>query len=315
MLKSQVPNWTYPDLVCSLPSTNVQGLSPRSERYHTFRSLELAMGGALHIRDFQITRDRYIIFSDLHKGNRNPKTDDFERNDPIYSQALHYYLDGDYRLILNGDIEEGWKDSYKRILEAYEHTAYAVEREFVAEGQRYFRTYGNHDDGWADPRKVDRFLKPVLGPVKVYPAIILGHRIVIAHGHQGDPKSDQRAWLSQRIVRHIWRPLQNLTGVQNGRRASENHTVYRPRDQHLSAWAQANHLLLIAGHTHRPMLNLDHGAVFTHHYINDGCCVHENAITGLELDQGEIRLVKWDVDQNHPRRTVLKSADLGALLG
>lgn len=111
-------------------------------------------------------------------------------------------------------------------------------------------------------------------------------------------------------------PLQHLTGLQNRRRVSENHTAYLPRDSHLSAWAQANHVLLIAGHTHRPMLNIDPGYTFSPNYINDACCVHDDAITGLELDQGEIRLVKWVLPQNRSatRRTVLKSGNLSALL-
>jgi UDP-2,3-diacylglucosamine pyrophosphatase LpxH len=310
MLKSQASNWTYPDLARPFPAADGPLFSHWRERYHTFRALSGAMSSALRIRDFQVTRDRYIIFSDLHKGNRHPKTDDFQRNDPIYGEALRYYLDQDYRLVLNGDIEEGWKTSYDQILAAYEDTAYAMERAFAAQSQHYFRTYGNHDDDWADPRKVDRFLSPTLGPIKVHPAIILGSRIVIAHGHQGDWHSDRSAWLSQWVVRHLWRPVQRLTGLQERRRASENHSVHSSSDEHLSAWAQANHLLLIAGHTHRPMLNSEHESVFSTHYINDGCCVHEDAITGLELDQGEIRLVKWDARQ----RTVLKSADLGALL-
>lgn len=310
MLKSQASNWTYSDRPCPFPAADVPHLSRWCERSHTFRALSRALGKALHIHDFQAARDRYIILSDLHKGSRHPKIDDFQRNDPIFGAALRYYLDQDYRLVLNGDIEEGWKASYDRILAAYEDTAYAMERAFAAQGQRYFRTYGNHDDDWSDPRKVDRFLKPMLGPIKVHPAIILGNRIVIAHGHQGNWNSDRGAWLSQRVVRHLWRPVQRLTGLQQSSCPSENHTVIMPRDEHLSAWARANHLLLIAGHTHRPMFNSEYDAVFSTHYINDGCCVHDGAITGLELDQGEIRLVKWD---SHCR-TVLKSADLGALL-
>jgi UDP-2,3-diacylglucosamine pyrophosphatase LpxH len=310
MLKSQAPNWTYSDRARPLPAADVPHVFPWHERYQTFRALSVATDRALRIRDFQLTRDRYIIFSDLHKGSRHPKIDVFQHNEQIYSEALRYYLDQDYRLILNGDIEEGWKDDFRQVFAAYEHTAYAMERAFAAEDRHYFRTYGNHDDDWANPRKVDRFLKPMFGPINVYPAIILGSRIVIAHGHQGELHSDRNAWLSQRVVRYIWRPIQLLTGLQERYRPSENHAVYTPRDQHLSAWAQANHLLLIAGHTHRPMLNNDRAPLFSAPYINDGCCVHDHAITGLELDQGEIRLVKWDT----LRRTVLKSADLGALL-
>jgi hypothetical protein len=33
-------------------------------------------------------------------------------------------------------------------------------------------------------------------------------------------------------------------------------------------------------------------------YFNDGCCVHSNGITCIELDRGKIRLVKWEVSDS-----------------
>ena len=313
MLKTHSTNWTHPELTRPFPAPDARPDVLRGERYHTFRSLTHALGGALRIHDFQLMRDRYVIFSDLHKGTRHPKTDDFHRKDAFYCDALRYYHGQDYRLVLNGDIEEGWKDSYDQIVDAYEGTAFAMEREFASHPQRYFRTFGNHDDSWADPRLVDRYLKPVFGALKVYPAIVLGQRIIIAHGHQGDFNSDRTSWISQRVIRYVWRPLQYLTGLQNQRRDSRNHTEYSPRDSHLAAWARANRMILIAGHTHRPMLTMLNGENASVHYLNDGCAVHDDAITGLELDQGEIRLVKWDV-RGQLCRTVLQSADLGAML-
>ena len=48
---------------------------------------------------------------------------------------------------------------------------------------------------------------------------------------------------------------------------------------------------VIAGHNHKPMLNPNG----TPMYFNDGSCVHPRCITGLEIADGSIQLVKWSV--------------------
>lgn len=329
-------------------------MATKNERDYTFESLNAARDKALHIADYQLESDRYIIFSDVHKGDRETGSDDFQRNEMIYCYALQYYLDHDYRLILNGDIEEGWEADYLAIIEAYESSAFRMEREFSRQGEsHYIRIYGNHDLDWADPQKVKEHLAPVLGPIQVYPAAFLGDRIFIAHGHQGDPHSDQGAGCSRLAVRHLWRPLQHFLGLMSNR-AAENNLIRRDRDRLLYEWAKANRLLLIAGHTHRPMfqsfsktyqLKLIRDKLIEQLrstsdpyllfllpaaieritriidasteelekdkeisriednplpcYFNDGCCVHTNGITGVEIDQGEIRLVKWEVSDTY----------------
>jgi hypothetical protein len=46
---------------------------------------------------------------------------------------------------------------------------------------------------------------------------------------------------------------------------------------------------VICGHTHRPTC----GGFGTPLYFNAGSCLYPGYITGLELLNGEIRLVKW----------------------
>ncbi|MBN1680136.1 MAG: hypothetical protein JW966_07580 [Anaerolineae bacterium] len=235
---------------------------------------------------------------------------------------MDYYLNNDFRLVLNGDIEEGWKSSYSDIIEAYGDTAYHLERQFAQRGKDYYlRTYGNHDIDWANPAMVDAYLKPVIGqPVAVHSGVLLGDQMFITHGHQGDLGSDRNIWLSRRVVRHLWGPLQNMFLFKINR-AAENSLIRRNRDKFLQQWGKANRLMVIAGHTHRPMLhpfpalkNLvqfssgnghntvpdlntlffpEDGVDPTMYYINDGCCVHSDGITGIEIDRGVIRLVKW----------------------
>jgi UDP-2,3-diacylglucosamine pyrophosphatase LpxH len=329
-------------------------MARKSERDHTFAALDAARERALRIPDFQIEAHRYAILSDIHKGDRRKGSDDFERNEMVYCYALQYYLDHGYRLILNGDVEEGWEANYTSIIEAYESSAFALEREFARQGEScYIRTYGNHDIEWSDPEQVQQHLAPVLGPIQVYPAVLLGDRIFVVHGHQGDPYSDQSAGFSRFVVRHFWRWLQGHLGLQSDR-AAENNFIRRNRDRYLYEWAKANGLLLIAGHTHRAMFRSfsktyqlklirdelierlnstadpymryllpaaidridmiiwssteeldadkeisrlgEHPAPC---YFNDGCCVHSNGMTGMEIDEGEIRLVKWEVSDTY----------------
>lgn len=50
-------------------------------------------------------------------------------------------------------------------------------------------------------------------------------------------------------------------------------------------------------------------------YFNTGCCSFDDGdCTGLELAEGEIRLVRWPDDEGRPRKKVLRSAPVPAIL-
>lgn len=344
-----------------------------NERTHTFKSLDAAQKSALRITDYQIAKDRYVILSDVHKGDGTPISDDFLQNSELYINALRYYMDNDYRLVLNGDIEECWKSKFSDVIAAHESTAFATEREYANLGPEYYmRIYGNHDDDWADPQKVNRHLRPVLGPINVYSGVMLGDRVFITHGHQGDPHADRRAWFSRQIVRHGWRHIQHATKWKLNI-AADNNLILCNRARHLQEWGKENRTMVIAGHTHRPvfrplsklyLLRAVHEWLVNYqenttdanmcrllpavieqiqqviqifddekpseqvmdnvpYYMNEGSCVHTNGITALEIDRGEIRLIRWDkpkevtekaVTPYHLNRKVYQSGDLGEIL-
>ena len=54
-------------------------------------------------------------------------------------------------------------------------------------------------------------------------------------------------------------------------------------------WSEEENKMLIAGHTHRPSFPKVGEAM----YFNDGSCVHPRCITAIEIENGEITLVKW----------------------
>lgn len=311
----QVPTW--PETPVWEPAFAIPRgrFGMKTERTYTYLALGHARRQAFHIRDFDIDRDRCIIFSDLHKGDRTRGADEFQINEDIYCHALGHYLGEDFRLVLNGDIEEGWKAPYQTIIDAYADTAFALEREFARRGPtHYLRTWGNHDLDWANPRLADRVLRPLFGvPVKVHQAILLGDHIMIAHGHQGEFNSDRMAWLSRRVIRYLWKPVQKLVDF-SPRRTAQNYDLAHRRDKHLAAWASAARTLLIAGHTHMPTMPALNLRERRAPYLNDGCCVHQRTITGIEIDRGEIRLVKWDGSHDGIQRTVFQQGDLAAYL-
>jgi len=62
--------------------------------------------------------DRYIFFSDLHRGARNG-ADDFCRTERATNAALAYYNRLGYTLVLIGDVEELWEERPAAVLKAY----------------------------------------------------------------------------------------------------------------------------------------------------------------------------------------------------
>lgn len=287
-------------------------LSKIDELSRTFRAMDNARKNAFRVSNFNLKKDRYVIFSDVHKGNGQKFTDDFQHNEKPFVKALDYYVNRDFRLILNGDIEECWKFKHETITAVYGDTAFRAEKQFIEQGPKfYLRTYGNHDDDWANPVNVKNSLHRVLKyPIEVHPAISLGDKILIAHGHQGDLTADRISTVSRYFVRLFWKPIQQLLRIKLDGKLAGNYAFRSHRERCLYQWAVANHQLLIAGHTHRAVFH-PYKSIASDHYINLGSCVHNDGITGLEIDRGEIRLVHWATDM---RRNVFKRANLGSLL-
>ena len=215
------------------------------------------------IREFDINKDSFIIVSDIHKGARN-LADDFRLTEKVYNSMLAYYYSLRHTLVILGDSEELWEEKPKSVIKSYRHT-FELEANFHKD-KRYIRIWGNHDDIWQSKRAVNKHLKQIFGAEELY--IHEGLRISVVdeseklgmiflvHGHQGDMKSDpQSCWsiISRLFVRHIWRRFQRLTGISKNTPAKD----WKLRKKYNIAmyeWAkQQDNLVLIAGHTHRPV--------------------------------------------------------------
>jgi predicted phosphodiesterase len=293
-------------------------------------------------RPLDIEGDSYVIFSDHHKGQRDG-ADDFAVCEPAYLAALDHYLEQGATLIVLGDAEELWENRVEPVLEAYGNVL-ATERRFHAD--RFVKVWGNHDDEWEAPRRVDKHLPTVFGPIQVveglrFAVMDRGERLgtlLLLHGHQGTLFSDRLAGLAKIAVRFVWRTIQRI--IRKGSTTPATDACLRAEhDRMMYAWASRHPgLVLIAGHTHRPVFSskthlqqvreerralerMDDLAEDVRVdrsrpcYFNTGCCSFADSdITGIELTDGEIRLVKWETKHGGPpRRETLARTSLAAV--
>ena len=112
--------------------------------------------------------------------------------------------------------------------------------------------------------------------------------MLVFHGHQADTMNSKWWKLSCYIVRNIWRPLQ-LIGVHDPTSPAKNFQKRERIETILEAWASKSGMAIIAGHTHRPRFPSENRPRF----FNTGSCVHPRCITGIEIAEGRISLVKW----------------------
>ena len=318
-----------------------------------------------HYKRPLLNTDRYIIFSDHHKGARN-EADDFLPCEHTYLAALDYYLAEGYTLIILGDAEELWEEKARNVLAAYKNVMLSEARFYQAD--RYIRVYGNHDDLWRYPKQVKKHLNEFFPNIQVQDGILFEYNdntglsgdLFLTHGHQGTLDSDALAWFS-RIWLPLYREFQILTGLGKTT-AAKDACLRADHDTKMYRWTRTQqNKILIVGHTHRPIWssrthleklisqlyalrqkNIEEPSAETEaeiarlktqikrceakyppctdtiktrpSYFNTGCCRFEDGdITGIELDSGQIRLIKWTEKDEAFIRQTLEETDLSEL--
>lgn len=343
----------------------------RDYREAIARGLSAALDRATRIA-WDADRMRMVVFSDLHRGQRN-HADDFRHCEANYERAMTFYFDAGYSLVVLGDSEELWEGWPGKVVPAYQRSL-ELEAKFHDTGDgRYVKVWGNHDDLWQYPSRVDKHLAPLLGDLTVPEALDISvqrdgrtiGRMFFVHGHQGTPASDRWRSVSRVFVRWVWRPIQRMFKVSLTTPATD-FEIRSKHDRAMFEWATARgDLVLIAGHTHNPVFvsrphvatlerlaeDLDRpetGAAdrdrveHREHireeiawavaesgerapsaealgggcpcYFNAGCCSFSNGdITGIEIADGEIRLVRWSTDLDDPSDRVLEAQGLDGI--
>lgn len=230
---------------------------------------------------------KYMIFSDCHRGDGRAD-DNFLKNELLYLAALRYYDKYAFTYVELGDGDELWENrSMERIRQMHPHSFEMLDK-FGREGRRYL-IYGNHDM----VKKDDGFCRKNLG-YPCYPGIFLEdalHKknIFLTHGHQAQIMNSTFWKINRFLVRYLWKNLE-LLGVPDPTSAAKNNTKKESVEKRLAEWATSQQVILIAGHTHRPMAGTEQSL-----YFNTGSCVHPAGITGIEIENRCITLVKWSL--------------------
>ncbi len=245
---------------------------------------------------------KMILMSDVHRGTKS-WADNFANNVSIYDKALSYYLNEGFTYIEIGDGDELWENKFfSEILTTYGRI-FEILNQFHIRNRLYL-IFGNHDIEKRNKKfiKKNSYLhynyckqkyEPLFYNIKYYEGLILKYsydnKIFLVHGHQGDILNDLLWKIARFLVRYIWRPLEIYFGFKDPTSAAKNYKKKRSTEKRIADWANLNKQMIITGHTHRPMFPTNNDSI----YYNTGSCVHPNCITGIEIENGEMKLVRW----------------------
>lgn len=249
---------------------------------------------------------KIILMSDVHRSD-NSWSDNFAHNQNLFVTALNHYYKRGFTYIELGDGDELWENrNFSVIRQTHSHVFDLLKKFYI--DHRLFLIYGNHDvvkknknyvkkyfNYYYDERKNKKI--SLFRNIKFHEGLILEYKnkeIFLVHGHQDDLFND-KLWLFTRfLVRYIWRPLELYLGFKDPTSPAKNYKKKRETEKRNIHWSKSNNQMIITGHTHRPMFP----KVGEPLYFNTGSCVHPRCITGIEIENGNISLIKWCINTN-----------------
>ena len=247
---------------------------------------------------------KIIFFSDLHKGD-NSYADDFKHNYEIYEYALQSYYDKGFTYIELGDGIELWENkSFEPIFKAHK-SIFDLLKKFHLQ-QRLYLLWGNHDMEFRNPIKVEQIMHTFFTPKNIsdkhiyfdleyYESLLLSFEntektVLVLHGHQADYMNYVHWKINRFFVRFFWKYMQKWFGISDPTSPAKNYKGLIKVERKLNQWIiKNNNQMVICGHTHRPRFP-DPGDI---PLFNDGSCVHPESITGIEIENCKISLIKW----------------------
>ena len=182
---------------------------------------------------------KVLIISDFHMGSG--RQDDLHANGDILKKALEdYYFKNGWTLVLNGDIEELAKYSYKEIRREWSDL-YRVFDLFAAEG-RLYKTLGNHDETLLlekdYPYPLNSVLRIITEQIPIY----------VYHGHQASRLyTDYNGFISLSL-KYLLKPfgIRNISSARSPRR-------HFHVERYAYNFSLENNCISIIGHTHRSL--------------------------------------------------------------
>ncbi len=237
---------------------------------------------------------RYVFFSDCHRGIGN-NNDNFLKNINSYFAALQYYFQYGFCYIEAGDGDELWENRRMSQISEIHDDVFRLLSRFYGCGRLYM-LYGNHDI----VKRRQQAALPGLPELRFHEGLILKSEsapleLRVAHGHQADLFNSVFWRLARFLVRYLWAPLESF-GVLDPTSSAKNNTKKDKLERKYVHYAREAGILLLTGHTHRPMLGSGLSP-----YFNCGSCVHPRGITCIELCGFRASLIKWHASAEKSR--------------
>ncbi len=250
---------------------------------------------------------KYIIFSDCHRSDGS-RSDEFTRNQNIFLYALEYYYQNGFSYLEAGDGDELWEHPKFRYIRKAHYYVYDLMKKFYDE-DRLDILYGNHNIYLKNEDYLKRFFYTYYNDskeqtmdffqgLKPCEAVLLKHKntaqeFLVLHGHQGDFPNDQLWFFSMLSLKFLWRYI-HAVGATSPASPVKNITRQHKIEKNFNKWIEKNKTAVICGHTHRYKFPKQGEPP----YFNSGCCIYPDNITGVEIQNGEIMVVRWKVAPN-----------------
>jgi predicted phosphodiesterase len=196
-------------------------------RYSSGAELDIKGGG------------KVLVISDFHMGSGH--RDDLHSNGELLKRMLEdYYFRNNWYLVLNGDIEELAKFSYKDIRTEWAEMYRVFDR--FADAGRLYKTLGNHDEDLIFekdyPYSLYYVLRIITGQIPLY----------VYHGHQSSRIYTDYNNLVRLMLRYLLKPV----GIRNISSARSPHRRFHAERQAYN-FSLKNNCVSIIGHTHRSL--------------------------------------------------------------
>jgi predicted phosphodiesterase len=271
---------------------------------------------------------RLAFFSDAHRGVNN-RDDFFAPNAGLFYHALSHYFHEAFTFVEVGDGDELWHNhsfadirrTYSKIFDRF--------AQFNRAGRLHL-IVGNHDSpqGLFDATEKEGI--PLTQGLRLTYAPT-GQKLFAVHGHQADPDGDRHWETIRRQSRYFWQYLLR-SGLARFYHFAEPELdlpdkpelLRLPRwfsdwaltkavrlETAIKMWLEREKQIVISGHTH--MVNFPGRGELPH--FNTGHCTTPGYITGLEINDGVLAMVKWTDWDGAYTRTVLRQMPLGEVMG
>ena len=185
---------------------------------------------------------KFVILSDFHIGVRK-RRDDFLKNSEMFMYLLkNYYLKNNYKIILNGDVEELHRHPLHKIKKAWADLFGMLEE--CGKAGILYKIAGNHDAELYLHRHED-INKNLLDSLKLN---YNGNYFFIFHGHQASLAYLTAGRLSKITLKYIAHPL----GIKNFTRSHDNKKIHNT-EKIIYEYSKSRKIVSVIGHTHRPL--------------------------------------------------------------